>query len=200
MKIPLKGGLEYDALTKASKYHNWRPGQKKQAKKTYNKRLRRQMISKEDIEAVIPEYYDYLKVQEEKVNHRPFLDTERVEKLYSEKDGVPVKYVCTSALDGGTVAMDIFYRETPHPVFGNKYFGLRWDDRSRLLITNADKIEELSFTMILGLDGWEYSRQRWDFFWVGTAAIDGGRAYSRIVGVPKKTTVMRVKNGEFVDG
>jgi hypothetical protein len=31
------------------------------------------------------------------IKHEPLFDTAKVEKLYSEKDGVPVKYVCTSA-------------------------------------------------------------------------------------------------------
>lgn len=32
------------------------------------------------------------------IHHRPMLDTTKVEKHYSEKDGVDVKYVCTSAI------------------------------------------------------------------------------------------------------
>ncbi len=38
--IPLRGGDEYDGLTKAKKYHAWRPGERKQLKKQYNKRVR----------------------------------------------------------------------------------------------------------------------------------------------------------------
>jgi hypothetical protein len=60
-----------------------------------------------------------------KIHHRPILDAARVEKFYSEKDGVQVKYVCTSAPNQyATYAADIFYRDTPHPEFGNHYFGL----------------------------------------------------------------------------
>tara|TARA_R110000782_G_scaffold247109_1_gene333811 strand:+ start:31 stop:135 length:105 start_codon:yes stop_codon:yes gene_type:complete len=29
------------------------------------------------------------------IQHDPIFDTAKVEKIYSEKDGVPVKYVCT---------------------------------------------------------------------------------------------------------
>jgi len=41
MRIKLKTGDEYDALTKAKKYFKWRAGQRKKIKRRYNKRLRR---------------------------------------------------------------------------------------------------------------------------------------------------------------
>ena len=40
-RIPLKGGDEYDALTKARRYTHWGRGQLKKIKKAYNKRLRK---------------------------------------------------------------------------------------------------------------------------------------------------------------
>jgi hypothetical protein len=60
----------------------------------------------------------------QRVMHNPLIDTDKVCKHYSEKDGVPIKYVCTSALGDEAQAMDIFYRDTPHPEFGNRYIGL----------------------------------------------------------------------------
>lgn len=139
------------------------------------------------------------------VKHRPIFDTEKVEKLYSEKDGVPIKYVCTTALDDGVRSLDVFYRETPHPDFGNRYFGLFRDDRFssdqfQIFITDADKVEELEFDMILVDGEWHYSQHRHDFHTVGSTTIDGGRAYFRLLGntyLPRKT--FRVKNGEFVE-
>lgn len=139
------------------------------------------------------------------INHRPILETAKVEKLYSEKDGVPVKYVCTSALGGEAVAMDIFYRETPHPEFGNRYFGLYWhrlhfELPAELMITNADKIEGAEFGMV-EVDGQlHYSQHRHDFYSVGEVAVDGGRAYFRRIGdmsVPTKW--FTVKDGVFVE-
>ena len=136
------------------------------------------------------------------VKHHPILDTNRVCELYSKKDGVPISYVCTSALNGGTHAVDVFYRETPHPDFGNRYFGLyrnpSFSSDNMIMITNADCIEELEFGMVEGTDGWEYSQHRHDYRMVGECAIDGGRAYIRRVGdlsVPVKYFV--VKDGEF---
>lgn len=39
--VPFKGGTEYDALSRKSKgLHGWRPGQRKAAKSSYNRRLR----------------------------------------------------------------------------------------------------------------------------------------------------------------
>lgn len=140
------------------------------------------------------------------IKHSPILDTKRVCELYSEKDGVPVSYVCTSALGGGTQAMDIFYRETLHPDFGNKYFGLYKATgygaaiEPAIMITNADKIEEAEFGMVEGPAGWEYSQHRHDFRQVGRCAVDGGRAYFKRVGdlsVPVK--YMKIVNGKFVE-
>ena len=41
-RIPMKGGDEYDALTKARKFHIWKAGQVKKIKRAYNKRFRKQ--------------------------------------------------------------------------------------------------------------------------------------------------------------
>jgi hypothetical protein len=138
------------------------------------------------------------------IHHRPILDTKRVCELYSAKDGVPVTYVCTSALGSEEWAMDIFYRETPHPEFGNRYFGLyksyNYDSaEGALMITNADKVEDLTFEMIKVNDQWHYSQHRHDFHSVGDVAIDGGRAYIKLVGninVPRAS--VKVVNGEFI--
>jgi len=45
-KIPLKGGDEYDGLTKARKFYHWKSGQLKKIKRAYNKRFRKQAKSK----------------------------------------------------------------------------------------------------------------------------------------------------------
>ena len=138
------------------------------------------------------------------INHRPLFEIEKACKLYSEKDGVPIKYVCTTALGGGTQAMDVFYRETPHPEFGNRYFGLYRSYNfngydSNIMITNADKIEDLTFEMIEVNGQYHYSQHRHDFYSVGDVAIDGGRAYIKLVGnvhVPRAS--MKVVNGDFI--
>ena len=137
------------------------------------------------------------------IKHRPLFDTEAVTKFYSEKDGVPVTYVCTSAPNKeATYAADIFYRETPHPLYGNRYFGLymsEMDMDKKIMITNCDMIEDLTFNMIEGMNGWEYSQHRWDYHQVGRTAIDGGRSYLKLVGdIHAKVKVMKVKNGVFV--
>jgi len=42
MRVPLKGGLEYDALSiRAKRVHKFRAGERKTAKRQYNRRLRR---------------------------------------------------------------------------------------------------------------------------------------------------------------
>lgn len=139
------------------------------------------------------------------IHHRPIFDTKRAEKHYSYLDGVPIKYVCTSALGDEAFAMDIFYRETPHPEFGNRYFGLYWhrlhfELPAQVMITNADKIEEAEFGMKEHNGEWHYSQHRHDFYTVGNVSLDGGRAYFRVVGdVNKPTKFFQVKDGEFVE-
>lgn len=139
------------------------------------------------------------------IQHRPIFDTDKVCKHYSEKDGVPIKYVCTSALGHEAQAMDIFYRETPHPEFGNHYFGLYWhrlhfELPAELMITNADKIEDAEFGMVEVDGGLHYSQHRHDFYSVGDVAVDGGRSYFKRVGdLSAPTKWLKVKNGEFVE-
>ena len=136
------------------------------------------------------------------INHSPLFDTAKIEAHYSEKDGVPVKYVCTSATNEHAAnAADIFYRETPHPEFGNRYFGLYHDHmRGHMMITNADTIESFDFGMIEGPEGWEYSQHRHDYRTVGDCAVDGGRSYFKRVGNLSVTCkFMRVVDGKFVE-
>lgn len=46
-RIPLSGGAEYDALTKARRFYQWRPGVVKAIKRGYNKRFRK--VGKESL-------------------------------------------------------------------------------------------------------------------------------------------------------
>ena len=133
------------------------------------------------------------------IKHEPLIEVDKVEAHYTEKDGVPVKYVVTSSLKNDTIAVDIFYRETPHPDFGNKYFGIYHDFlRDQFMICNADYIEELDFVFAEDAEGQlHYSQHRHDFHEVGEGAIDGGRSYTRCIGTVKTTDVHRLVDGEF---
>ena len=136
------------------------------------------------------------------IKHEPQFDTDKICEHYTEKDGVPVKYVCTSAANHGTAAMDVFYRSTPHPEFGNHYFGLYrnpYADNATVMITNADSIESLEFGMIEDDDGnLQYSSHRWDYkqFKNGNM-IDGGRSYIKSSMCPIHMHVVR--DGEMVE-
>ena len=136
----------------------------------------------------------------ETIFHRPLFKSKAIEDHYSKKDGVEVKYVCTSALDYENQAMDIFYRETSHPEFGNKYFGLFLNPYNEMSIVNADKIEEVEFGMKRVGDFWHYSQHRHDFYTVGDVSLDGGRAYFRCVGnVKSPTNFFIIKSGDFIE-
>jgi hypothetical protein len=111
------------------------------------------------------------------IKHEPIFDTDKICEHYSKKDGVPVTYVCTSALGHEEQAMDI----------GN------------LMITNADKIEQAEFGLVEDDDGnLQYSAHRHDYkrFKNGNM-IDGGRAYNRSSMCEVKHYV--VCNGEMTE-
>lgn len=137
------------------------------------------------------------------IKHYPITNTSKVEQLYSEKDGVPVKHVCTTEFADNIVA-DIFYRETPHPDFGNKYFAILFRD-DVAYIANADQVENLTFGMVTNDDGdLEYSRSRHDYKSFNNGnMIDGGRDYIRSSGQVKiyvvrdgKMTTFGVSNNQ----
>jgi len=131
------------------------------------------------------------------IKHKPIFKTDTVVEHYSKKDGVPVKYVCTSALSGEAQAMDIFYRDTPHPEFGNRYFGMFIDTQDRVMITNADVIEGAEFAMIQdGKGNLHYSAHRHDCKIIGDKMIDGGRAYIRSSG---DVVLYKIHDGLFVE-
>jgi len=129
--------------------------------------------------------------------HESIFKTDAMAEHYSKKDGTAVKYVCTSALGSEAQAMDIFYRDTPHPEFGNRYFGLYINHMDQVMITNADAIEDVSFSMIQDDYGnYHYSAHRHDYKEVDGKMIDGGRAYVR---TDTQTHQFVIKDGEFVE-
>jgi len=130
------------------------------------------------------------------IKHEPIFKTDAMAEHYSKKDGVEVKYVCTSALGGEAQAMDIFYRETPHPEFGNRYFGMFIDLQDRVMITNADRIDGAEFAMIEDSEGnLHYSAHRHDYKEVDGKMVDGGRAYIRSSG---DVVLYKIRDGEIV--
>ncbi len=143
-----------------------------------------------------------------KIDHRPYLDVEKLAEHFSERDGVDIKYVCTSSISTQSAyAFDIFFRDTPHPKYGNRYFGLitrvNEHDESILYISDADGIEDedLNFGMVENNGILYYSRHRHDCFEIPDTNmyIDGGRAYIRGGGNPLpvfKNFIL--KDGNFV--
>ncbi len=131
------------------------------------------------------------------IKHYPVFPTEKVVEHYTEQDGVPVQYVCTTDISRSDMPMDVFYRETPHPEFGNRYFGLYADREGRVMITNADRVEEFEFGMVENNDGeLEYSQSHHDYkVFENGNMIDGGRQYIRS---SLGCDVYRVKDGGFV--
>lgn len=129
--------------------------------------------------------------------HEPQFDTQKIVDIYTEKDGVEITYVCTTDLRASDTPVDVFYRATPHPEFGNRYFGVFYDHmRENVMITNADVVETLEFGMIEHEGKFYYSQSHHDYKVVGGKMIDGGRAYIRSSG--GCDAVMRVINGKFI--
>ena len=116
------------------------------------------------------------------IEHISALDTETIIEHYTKKDGISIVYVCTTELDTAkNLPIDIFYRNIPHPQFGNQYFGMYSDPfTSRIMITNADSVEDLTFDCIVDDGKVYYSRYRRDFMESPNGLfIDGGREYTR---------------------
>ena len=132
------------------------------------------------------------------IHHEPILNRAEIIRKYTEGEGVPIHYVCTSELKISNEPMDIFYRETPHPTFGNHYFGL-YPREGEVYITDADYIEEVEFGMVKDESGvFQYSQFRHDYRTFNNGAmIDGGRAYIR--GSAHVITVFKVKDGKFIE-
>ena len=131
---------------------------------------------------------------------------------YSEKDGVEVTYVCTTDLKASDNPVDIFFRETPHPEFGNRYFGIFYDIyRDHHYICNADYVEELEFGLVEDGDGnLHYSKSHHDFKYIpgledlfevnNSGFIDGGREYCRVGGTPCPNVYWyEVKDGQMIE-
>ena len=127
------------------------------------------------------------------IRHPSIFDKDKVIEHYSKKDGVEVKYVCTTDLLNSDVPADIFYRETPHPEFGNRYFGLFYHPiKKHLMITNADMVEDFEFGMIKDTENnWYYSASHHDCLFIEGKMIDGGRQYIRSTGLGG---VFKIKN------
>jgi hypothetical protein len=133
------------------------------------------------------------------IKHFPISEIEKVIDHFTEKDGVPVTYVCTTDLKNSDVPIDIFFRASPHPQFGNRYFGIFLHPiENTTMICNADMVEDLVFGVVENDDGLlEYSRSHHDYksFQNGNM-IDGGREYIR---ASHKCPIFVVKNGEMVE-
>ena len=130
------------------------------------------------------------------IKHHPNFDIDKACKLYSERDGVDITYVCTTDLGESDRPVDVFFRSTPHPQFGNRYFGL-FRRNGSLFICNADKVEEYDFGVVENDDGeLEYSQSHHDYkqFKNGNM-IDGGRAYIR---ASVQHAIYRVVDGKMV--
>ena len=130
------------------------------------------------------------------IKHNSQFDTARAAEHYSKKDGVEVTYVCTTDLGESDRPVDVFFRSTPHPKFGNRYLGL-FHRNGSLFICNADRVEGYEFGMIQDTQGvWHYSQSHHDYNVVENGLfIDGGRQYIR---TNTGYNVFKIKNGEFV--
>ena len=81
------------------------------------------------------------------IRHTTVTQIDTVIETYKNTEGVDISYVCTTDLITADLPVDIFYRETPHPEYGNNYFGLIIEGEG-IKIINADMITNLHFGMV----------------------------------------------------
>ena len=132
-----------------------------------------------------------------KIKHIPIFDTDQVCIEMTKRDNVAIKYVCTTSNPHTEHEIDVFYRSTPHPKFGNRYFGLHIRS-GMMMISNADWVENLNFALVENdTNELEYSQYRHDYkkFDNGNM-IDGGRDYVRWSG--KTPITHKVSDGEMI--
>ena len=131
------------------------------------------------------------------IQHEPTINVDSVKEHYTKRDGCDVHYVCTTDLSASDLPVNVFYRDTAHPEFGNKYFGLYWCElRETMMIVNADIVEDLDFGLVTDGDEWHYSQSHHDYkTFANGAMVDGGRSYTRASGPVK---YMKVRSGKFV--
>ena len=130
------------------------------------------------------------------IKHHPIFDTNKIIEHYEKKHNVPITYICTTDLRVSDRPVDIFFRESPHPEFGNRYFGL-YAYNGNAMICNADNVEELSFAMITDDAGtYHYSQSHHDYKQIDGKMIDGGRKYVRVGG---RCEFFKVKDGVLVN-
>lgn len=132
------------------------------------------------------------------IRHANILDVDKAIRHYEKKDGVSITYVCTTDLRQSDRPADVFYRETPHPEFGNRYFGLILGAEDNIYITNADIVEDHDFAMIQDDNGtfW-YSQCHHDCLFIDGKMIDGGREYIRFSGKARDVKMFKIKDGQF---
>ena len=132
------------------------------------------------------------------IKHFPITNTGWIVDHYSKNDGVPIRYVCTTDFNRIDRPVDIFYRSTNHPEFGNKYFGIAYNyEIGDYVIFNADRVESFTFGMVEDDDGnLQYSQSTHDYkqFFNGNM-IDGGREYIRS---SLNSKIYVVRDGEMV--
>jgi hypothetical protein len=136
------------------------------------------------------------------IKHRPQFDVEKITAHYTKKDEYPVHYVCTTALDESNKILDIYYRDTPHPVWNTHYLGLYEHKDGTMMIVKADSVEKYNFGMISdnATEEWMYSQSVQDECKTDTGFISGGRQYIRrgwFDGV-QDYIVYKVVDGKFV--
>jgi len=132
------------------------------------------------------------------IKHFPLFNTDVICKYYSQKDRVPIKYVCTTDFKMSDRPVDIFYRDSAHPKFGNKYFGIAPTyENDDYVIFNADEIEDFTFGLVEDDEGnLQYSQYHHDYkIFENGNMIDGGRFYVRYSG---KISYYKVKDGEMI--
>lgn len=133
------------------------------------------------------------------IKHEPVIG-QKVFDFFHIED---LDYVCTTELTVSDVIYDIYYRETPHPKFGNCYVGVRpiiVNTNPNIEYVNADMIEELIFAMIEYNGVWYYSQSHHHCNSPAKGiAIDGGRQYTRVLGYESDLVCKRfqIKQGKF---
>tara|TARA_B110000305_G_scaffold114180_1_gene128443 strand:- start:546 stop:989 length:444 start_codon:yes stop_codon:yes gene_type:complete len=111
------------------------------------------------------------------IQHTTVTQIDKIIETYKRTEGTDIVYVCTTDLITTDFPNDIFYRDTPHPEFGNQYIGIAVEG-DNITVCNADQIVNLHFGIVENDEGLlEYSRSKSEVKeFANGNTISGGRA------------------------
>lgn len=132
------------------------------------------------------------------------LDIAKIEELYTQLNGAPVKYVMDTSIKNtkgnwSDQPVALFYCEKRHEVSDSHYFVIYCDLFDSLsYVANGQSAVDHTYTGLVLNNEIYYSRYRHDFRQVGPDTIDGGLDYVRLMGCTLPIVRFNIVDGQCI--